>query len=74
MRHFFVLFPGLQEAEVNEFMLVFLGLGIASFIAMALIIYCRRYRSHLSDDMTYDLPAGEGKSANLFLQCGDLTL
>jgi hypothetical protein len=46
MRHF--LSKGLQEAEVNEFMLVFLGLGIASFIAMALIIYCRRYRSHLS--------------------------
>jgi hypothetical protein len=39
------LLAGLQEAEVNEFMLVFLGLGIASFVAMALIIYCRRYRS-----------------------------
>ncbi len=52
MRHFYSP-SGLQEAEVNEFMLVFLGLGIASFIAMALIIYCRRYRSHLSDD--YDL-------------------
>jgi hypothetical protein len=47
MHHFFS--AGLQEAEVNEFMLVFLGLGIASFIAMALIIYCRRYRSHLSN-------------------------
>jgi uncharacterized membrane protein YgaE (UPF0421/DUF939 family) len=38
---------GLQEAEVNEFMLVFLGLGIASFVAMALIIYCRRYRYNI---------------------------
>jgi hypothetical protein len=54
MRHFYSP-SGLQEAEVNEFMLVFLGLGIASFIAMALIIYCRRYRSHTcSMTMTHE--------------------
>ena len=35
---------GLKETEVNEFMLIALGMGIASFIAIGLIVYCRRYR------------------------------
>ncbi|XP_023327852.1 dorsal-ventral patterning tolloid-like protein 1 isoform X2 [Eurytemora carolleeae] len=34
----------LKETEVNEFMLIALGMGIASFVAIGLIVYCRRYR------------------------------
>jgi len=40
----------MKETEVNEFMLVALGLGVASIIAIGLIVYCRRYRrkKHIS--------------------------
>eukprot|EP00090_Calanus_glacialis_P014380 TRINITY_DN23170_c0_g1_i1.p1 TRINITY_DN23170_c0_g1~~TRINITY_DN23170_c0_g1_i1.p1 ORF type:complete len:870 (-),score=100.53 TRINITY_DN23170_c0_g1_i1:1263-3872(-) len=34
----------LQETEFNEFMLVGLGLGISSIVAIGMIIYCRRYK------------------------------
>jgi len=34
----------LKETEVNELMLVALGLGIASLTAISVIIYCRRFR------------------------------
>ena len=37
-------FKGLQETEFNEFMLVGLGLGISSIVAIGMIIYCRRYK------------------------------
>ena len=37
-------FLGLQETEFNEFMLVGLGLGISSIVAIGMIIYCRRYK------------------------------
>ena len=35
---------GLQETEFNEFMLVGLGLGVSSIVAIGMIIYCRRYK------------------------------
>jgi len=35
----------LQETEFNEFMLVGLGLGISSIVAIGMIIYCRRYKT-----------------------------
>jgi len=35
----------LQETEFNEFMLVGLGLGMSSIVAIGLIIYCRRYKT-----------------------------
>ena len=38
------IFLGLQETEFNEFMLVGLGLGISSIVAIGMIIYCRRYK------------------------------
>ena len=35
---------GLQETEFNEFMLVGLGLGVSSIVAIGMIIYCRRHK------------------------------
>ena len=37
-------FPGLQETEFNEYMLVGLGFGLASIVAIGMMIYCRKYK------------------------------
>jgi len=34
----------LQETEFNEYMLVGLGFGLASIVAIGMIIYCRKYK------------------------------
>jgi hypothetical protein len=34
----------MQETEFNEFMLVGLGLGLASIVAIGMMVYCRRYK------------------------------
>ena len=35
---------GLQETEFNEYMLVGLGFGLASIVAIGMMIYCRKYK------------------------------
>ena len=37
--------PGSQETEFNEYMLVGLGFGLASIVAIGMMIYCRKYKS-----------------------------
>ena len=36
--------PGSQETEFNEYMLVGLGFGLASIVAIGMMIYCRKYK------------------------------
>ena len=39
--------PGSQETEFNEYMLVGLGFGLASIVAIGMMIYCRKYKSEI---------------------------
>ena len=41
--------PGSQETEFNEYMLVGLGFGLASIVAIGMMIYCRKYKSVIVD-------------------------
>ena len=51
-------FPGLQETEFNEYMLVGLGFGLASIVAIGMMIYCRKYKyfvNNMSSCHQYDM-------------------
>ena len=41
--------PGVKETEVNEFMMLGLGLGISSVVMIALFVFCHRKRRRRRD-------------------------
>ena len=40
----FLLFPGVQESEMNEYVVIGLGLGIISIVMIAVFLLCHRKR------------------------------
>ncbi len=37
-----IVFKGVQETEVNEFMIIGLGLGMVSVVMIAVFLFCHR--------------------------------